>query len=409
MLDNKFIITFILIFTIILSVGAKDTQNLKKLIEKITYSHLKEQYDGNYKKGSWTDVKNSKPAKYEYWSYPTGVSMYAMQRAIDILKNDTIINYVNNYFRITANNYEYFRWQKYAFGTTIKTGYITKLMRLTMLDDCGAMGTALLETVIHHKCEVTPNIQQMIDIFGNYVTNVQARLPDGAFWRPKSEFSPTIWVDDIYMGLPFLVKWAEYTKDNSHLTDAAKQIISYASYLQDDNDGIFYHGYFVEEERRSCCKWGRGNGWAAVGISEVLSALPQSHPNYKQVLKIFTMQMQGLKEYQAEDGLWHQVLDHPELSFGTETSCSAEFTYAIARGINRGWLGKSYTAVVNKAMKGLRGRISESGGINKVCKSTVIEDNLDYYNNRPIKDNDHHGHGLMLLALTEVYRLYENK
>jgi len=409
MTDKKSWVIFFIIFIFMLLVQAKDNETVLDLIKKVTYTHLGNQYDGEYLKGNWRDVLNSKPAKHEYWSYPTGVSMYALQRAYDILKNDKIINYVNNYFKITANNYEYFRWQKYTFGTTIKTGSITKLMRLKMLDDCGAMGTALLETVMQHKCKVTPNIQQMIDIFGNYVANVQARLPDGAFWRPKSEFSPTIWVDDIYMGLPFLVKWAEYTKDNTHLTDAAKQIISYASYLQDDKDGIFYHGYYVKEKRRSCCKWGRGNGWAAVGISEVLSALPKDHPQYRYVLKIYKMQMAGLKKYQADDGLWHQVLDHPELSFGTETSCSAEFTYAIARGLNKGWLDKSYLAVVKKAMKGLRGRISESGGINKVCKSTVIEDNLEYYNNRPIRDNDHHGHGLMLLALTEVYRLYENK
>ena len=388
---------------------AQDAPEIKELIEKITYNSLKKQYDGEYKKGSWQDVINSKPAKHAYWSYPTGVSMYALQRAYDILQDKKIIDYVNNYFHITANRYAYYRWQKYTFGVINKTEDIRKLWRLSMLDDCGAMGTAILDAVMYRHCEVTPQLKEMIDIFGNYVVNVQARLEDGAFWRPESEYSPTIWVDDIYMGMPFLAKWAEYTKDDRHFDDVAKQILSYASYLQDERDGMFYHGYYVKKQKRSCCKWCRGNGWAAAGIAIVLSSMPEKNPYYNKVMEVYKKLMAGIKTYQAEDGLWHQVVDHPELSFGTETSGSAQFTFAVARGLNKGWLDRNYVPVVEKAIQGLRGRVTENGGINKVCRSTVIGDNLQYYNNRPIRDNDHHGHGLMLLALTEVYYLLANK
>ena len=383
-------------------------RSLKEIINIIAGHQIKEQWDGEYKKGNWDSVKTSKPPKFAYWSYPTGVTLYAMQRAYDILKDKRIINYVEKYQQIAANQYEYLRWQKYKFGTIYKLHGLGKLWRLSMLDDCGAMGAAILESVLHHNAKVTPNLQQLINIIGNYVTKVQPRLNDGTFWRPESPNSPSIWADDLYMSLPFLVKWSEYTKDESFLTDATRQIINFALYLQDD-DGIWYHGYYVEKKERTCCKWGRGNGWVAVAVAEVLSVLPENHPNYKKVLDIYIKQMCGIKKYQANDGLWHQVINHPELSFGTETSCSAQFTYAVARGINKGWLDKSYLQVIKKSMEGLKSRITDEGGINKVCKSTSLGDNLDYYNNRPIRYNDHHGNGLMLLALTEVYRLFENK
>jgi rhamnogalacturonyl hydrolase YesR len=385
-----------------------ENRNLKELIALITYRNIKEQNKADYSKGSWDHVKTSKLPKILKWEYPNGVTFSGMQLAYDILNDDKILLHINGYFDIAANYYEYLRWQKYTFGTVYKTKPLFKLWRLNMLDDCGAMGTALLEAVLRHNCKVTPQLKEMINIIGNYVSNVQYRLPDGTFWRPKFQSVARIWADDLYMGLPFLIRWSEYTKNDSLLADAARQIISFASYLQDDKDGIWFHGYYVKEKRRSPYKWGRANGWVAVAVAEVLSALPENHPLYRQVMKIYINQIKGLKKYQSDDGLWHQIIDHPELSFGTETSCSSQFTFAIARGIRRGWLNESYKSMVEKAVKGLKQRISVEGGLYKVCKGTGISDDIEYYNNRATPYDDSHGIGLMLFALTEVYHLSGN-
>ncbi len=380
--------------------------NLKDLIRLVAYNKIEEVSNGEYIKGIWEEVKNAKKSKITYWSYPTGVSLYALQRVYKILNDEKIINYVNNDLLISANVYEYLRWQKYKFGTIYNTQNLGKLWRLNMLDDCGVMGAALLESLMNFNLEPTTEIKQLVEIISNFVINVQARLYDKTFWRPKSPNSPSIWADDLFMSLPFLIKWSQYSKDKSYLTDAAYQVVSFASYLQDSIDGVWFHGYYVEKKERTCCKWGRGNGWVAIAITELLSALPENHKFYNQVLDIYKRQMSGIKKYQDDDGLWNQVLDHPELSFGTETSCSAQFAYAIARGINRGWLvKKNYINVINHALAGLKSRITKNGAINKVCKSTSLGDSLEYYNSRPIRDNDYHGNGLMLMALTEIYYL----
>jgi rhamnogalacturonyl hydrolase YesR len=276
-----------------------------------------------------------------------------------------------------------------------------------MLDDCGAMGAAILESKLRHGAVFTENLDQLAEIIGNYVTKVQFRLKDGTFWRPNSPDGLTIWADDLYMSLPFLIRWAEYKKDASVLDDAAQQIINYASYLQ-DTDGVWFHGYFVDKKSPTCCKWGRANGWVAVAIAEVLSVLPKDHPKYNKVLEICRRQLDGLRRYQSASGLWHQVIDHPELTWGTETSSSAQFTYALARGINRGWLDASYATLVQKALKGLKQRINEVGGIDKVSRSTSIGLDLEYYNTRPTQDDDHHGNGLMLLALAEIHAMQQH-
>jgi rhamnogalacturonyl hydrolase YesR len=273
-----------------------------------------------------------------------------------------------------------------------------------MLDDCGAMGAAILESNLRNKIQFTPAVKELAEITGNYVRNVQYRLPEGTFWRPGSPEGPTIWADDLYMSLPFLIRWSEYKKDTAAMSDAAQQIIDYARYLQDDN-GVWYHAYLVEKKSRSCCKWGRANGWVAVAIAEVLSMLPKTHHSYNAVLNIYKRQVDGLLAFQSESGLWHQVIDHPELKWGTETSCSAQFTYAMARGINKGWLDISYAGKVRKAFSGLEQRINSDGSISKVCMSTSIGDNLEYYDQRSTNDHDYHGAGLVLLALSEFHTM----
>jgi rhamnogalacturonyl hydrolase YesR len=423
MLGKSKMIVFMLLLMVVVSLGAQDdsenrpivdtnileNRSLEDLIKVVTYRQITEQKDGEYIKGDWDDVKISKRPQIEKMDYTLGVTMYGMQLAYGLLKDDKIVDYVNDFNHYTANYYQYLRWQKNRFGTVYTSRPIFKLWRLNMLDDCGAVGTSVLEAVLRHNCELTPQLKEMIDIIGNYVTKVQPRLPDGTFWRPKFQKVPRIWADDLYMSIPFMVRWSEYTKDDSVLSDAAQQIINFAKYLQDEEDGVWFHGYFVKKKERSLYKWGRANGWVAVATVEVLSVLPKDHPKYPQVLDIFKKQIAGLKKYQDTDGLWHQVLDHPEQSFGTETSCSAQFVYAIARGIRRGWLDKSNTTVVEKAIKGLKLRISEEGGLYKVCKGTGIGENIEYYNNRATPYDDTHGKGLMLFALTEAYYLFGDK
>lgn len=385
--------------------GKRSTVELMKLI----VDHQMEENplaEGEYPRGEWDTVTRAKLPKTMYWSYPTGVTLLAMQRVYDVLKDERILKYVEENNRISADLYAYLRWQKSEFGTVYKTAGFEKLWRLDMLDDCGAMGAAILETKLRHGVSFTTNVEKLVDIIGNYVTRVQFRLKDGTFWRPNSPDGLTIWADDLYMSLPFLVRWAEYrNRDAAVLDDAAQQIVNYARYLQ-DADGVWFHAYFVDRQKTSCCKWGRANGWVAVAIAEVLSVLPEGHPQRGKILEICRKQIDGLIRNQSESGLWHQVVDHPELTWGTETSCSAQFAYAIARGVNRGWLDSTYREPLEKAFAALKLMINPSGGINRVSRSTSIGNDLHYYNTRPTRDDDHHGNGLMLLALTEIHSLH---
>jgi len=374
--------------------------------------------EGSYTKGRWEQVQQAVLPQTMYWSYPVGVVLLGMQRGYEITHDQNVLRYVRDNNRISADAFFWMCWQLSTFGKIYRDSDLEKLLRYKktgsgMLDDYGAMGAAILETKLRHRVQFTANLTRLIDTIGYLVTKKQDRLPDGSFWRPDSPDGPTLWADDLYMSLPFLVRWSEYKNDPSALTDAATQIINYASYLQ-DADGVWFHAYFNGPDKKghSCCKWGRANGWVAVAIAEVLSVLPKDHPLYQKVLAIARAQIDGLVKLQSPSGLWHQVLDHPELSWGTETSCSAQFTYAIARGMNKGWLDRSYLPVVKRSFPALTdtSRISLAGDILKVSASTSIGQDLNYYNTRKVEiddQKDRHGSGSILLALAELSQLFQ--
>ena len=117
-----------------------------ELINVITNHQLNEIVlkEGSYPKGNWEVVKKSKLPTTMYWSYPTGVSLLGIQRVYDITKDEKIMGFVKSNNSISADQYAYLRWQKKEFGTVFDTEGFEKLWRLEMLDDCGAMGAAIL-------------------------------------------------------------------------------------------------------------------------------------------------------------------------------------------------------------------------------------------------------------------------
>jgi unsaturated rhamnogalacturonyl hydrolase len=208
-----------------------------------------------------------------------------------------------------------------------------------------------------------------------------------------------VWPDDLYMGCPFLVRWSEYTGDKKYLDDAASQVIHQAA-LEQDSDGLWYHGYLIGAKTHGPIKWGRANGWAMVANVEVLSELPDSDPARPQLIAILKKQIDGLKPVQAPDGMWRQVLDQPQL--WEETSCTGMFAYSIARAVNRGWIDPSYMKMARAAFAGISHNVTPDGVVKGTCAGTSIGKDLKYYIARPHPDDEMHGRGPVMLAGSEI-------
>lgn len=375
----------------------------KELMRIVANRQIRELDEGEYLRGDWNSVLKSKPPKGIHWNYPWGVALYGLLRVSEIIGDKDMESFVLTHNRIAADQFAYLLWQRETFGKYTNDAGMEELMILNELDHCGAMTSQFMEGILQHGSEVTPEMDTLAIIVADYITTGQSRLPDGTLWRPERE--ETIWADDLYMSCPFLVRYGEYSKDESYLNDAIKQTLNMASYLQDE-DGVWFHGYAVKDKKDTGFKWGRANGWAMVSTAEVLSATPKDHPQYEDVLSVLKKHIEGIKKLQAPSGLWRQVLDNPDL--WEETSCTAMFTYVISRAVNKGWIDESNLEVARKALTGLNQRITEEGAIIGVCQGTAIGYDLQFYINRKQPFDDNHGHGAVLLALTEFHLATEN-
>jgi rhamnogalacturonyl hydrolase YesR len=241
-----------------------------------------------------------------------------------------------------------------------------------------------------------------IDKAAEHIMKKQVRLRDGTLAR-SFPHELTLWADDLFMGLSFISRMAELTRDPMYYDFAAEQVINFHKYLFNDNKEIMYHCWYSDIEENGVAFWGRANGWALVAQIDLLERLPENHPQRDTLVKLFVRHATGISRYQGSDGLWHQLLDKPD-SY-PETSCSAMFVFSIARAVRKKILDDRYSSVAMQGWKGLLRKIRENGEVEGVCTGTPIGDDLTFYYNRPAPLNDIHGIGTVILAGTEMLKL----
>ncbi|MEO6525010.1 MAG: glycoside hydrolase family 88 protein, partial [Gemmatimonadaceae bacterium] len=185
----------------------------------------------------------------------------------------------------------------------------------------------------------------------------------------------------------------------------AQAMAAYLDSLQQPS-GLLYHGpgppYY----------WGRGGGWIAAGLTELLSELPADHPRRARILAGYRKAMATLLTYQAPEGLWRQLVDKPELWL--ETSGSGMYTFAMVTGVKKGWLdAKTYGPAARRAWLALVSQLDAEANMQNVSVGTNIAavevgSNLDtqykFYLARERKTGDLHGQGPMTWTAMALLR-----
>lgn len=164
-----------------------------------------------------------------------------------------------------------------------------------------------------------------------------------------------------------------------------------------------YHCWYSDVKLTGVAFWGRANGWAMLAQVDLLDRLPKNYPKHEILLALLKQHIIGISRYQSSEGLWHQLID--KVDSYLETSCSAMFTYSIARAVNKGYIESRYATIAQRGWEGVMSKIHIDGQIEGVCSGTAVSDDLVYYYHRPAPLNDVHGIGTVLLAGAEVLRL----
>jgi len=201
---------------------------------------------------------------------------------------------------------------------------------------------------------------QIRKMFDNYPRN-----PDGGFWH-SPRLKGEMWVDGVFMGEMFLLRYGDVIGDRKYCFDeAVKQITVFAHHARKGDSGLYYHAWAADPGLATVVPgrkvhwadratglspevWSEGLGWYALVVVEALSRLPAGYPGRTEVLDIFERLAAGLKRSQdPASGGWFFVVDKPDRRDNwIDTSGSAMFTYALARGVELGILDRAEYAPV---------------------------------------------------------------
>ena len=343
---------------------------------------------------------DNRKGEFNDWTYPMGVVLSGMLQVSEVTGDPSYLDYAVKNFDFIFRHLPYFRAQAKAFGPQ-SYGY-RRLIEMRELDDCGAIGAALVKL---NAKKPDPRYKEGIDLASAHIVTRQFRLPDGTLARQRP-VAVALWIDDAYMSVPFLAQMGKTTGERKYFDDAARQIIGMSARLFDSSKGLFDHSWFSGMDDDARFFWARGDGWAMVAMAELLSVMPEDHPDRVKVLEIFRRGARGVAETQSGTGLWHQLLDRPDSYL--ETSASAMFTFAIARGVNRGWLPPSYAPIAQAGWRALETKVRPDGQIDGICVGTTAAYDAVYYYNRPTDPQAMHGYGPTLMAGAEVMLLMKN-
>lgn len=201
--------------------------------------------------------------------------------------------------------------------------------------------------------------------------------------------------DSVFMGCAILAETGALTGDKKYVEQCLRHL-RFMEKLCLRTDGIYRHSPLDESA------WGRGNGFPALGLSLSLSHLPRGSAEHDAFLKAYQNHLLALKKHQDPTGAWHQVIDHEESYREFTSTCM--ITFAIVRGLRRGWLDpESWQAVVDKAWTAVKSRIGPDGRLVDVCTGTGKMNSLrDYLDRTAILGRDDRGGAMGLMVATEI-------
>lgn len=248
----------------------------------------------------------------------------------------------------------------------------------------------------------------------------QPRTSDGGFWH-KLRYTHQMWLDGLYMCSPFLMQYGATFNAPEWIEEAVKQIKLCHKHTHDPATGLYHHAWDESCSQRwanpetghSPSFWGRSIGWWFMALVDNLDYLPVNHPDRDEIIGYIQGLAEALPRYQRE-GHWYQVLDCPEREGNyPEASVTAQFMYAYAKAVNKGYIDRRYRKVAEQACKALYNDLifEDENGILSLTRCCAVgglggnpyrDGSFEYYIGERIRDNDAKATGPFIMGCLEL-------
>ena len=384
--------------------GAPDTSAVKALLDKV-FVYLDATTPAtlvNRKTGQVvTDLARPdtgvtvQAGDYRLTSYEWGVTYSGMLRIFEVTGDARYAGYLKKRFDFLAGATPYFKTLYQANPQA--SNPLRQVIDPHALDDAGAVGASMIKAT---RAGLSRNLRPLIDNYLNFVANKEYRLKDGTLARNRP-LPNSLWLDDLYMGVPALAQMGSLTGEQKYFDDAARQILQFSARMFNREKGVYMHGWVEGMGEHPQFHWARANGWAIMAMVELLDVLPANHPSRGAILQQLQAHARGIASYQSGTGFWHQLLDRTDSYL--ETSATAIYAYCLAHAVNQGWLDRiAYGPAAILAWNAVSTKVNGQGQVEGTCVGTGMGFDPAFYYFRPVNVYAAHGYGPVLLAGAEI-------
>lgn len=344
--------------------------------------------------------KYCEEGSFRIGSYEWGITYQALMDAAATTGEQSYQDYVSGKFKLIAEAVEAAQKQDTA-NIRVEAAQLEQIMHPRALDDCGTMCTAMMKAT---KRGIAPvPLDSIINNYFQFVEHGQYRLEDGLFARHRPQHN-TVWLDDMFMGIPTIAYAGIYFNDSKYFDEAATMYKNFVKRMWVAEKKIYRHGYVEGLAQQPTYHWARANGWALLTTVELLDMLPENHPDREFILNQLREHIAGLCALQSSEGFWHQLLDRSDSYL--ETSATAIYCYSIAHAIRKGWIeGITYGGVAQLAWHAISTKITAEGKVEGTCVGTGMAFDPAFYYYRPVSSAAAHGYGPVIWAASEMINL----
>ena len=384
----------------------KEDQPYKNYSEWLTYSEMKRVPH------SYLLDFSSKPK----WSYVMGIEMEGMLDTYEHYKegNNAILDYLKEYpakMIDEKGNITGYKYEDFNLDNVRTAKFILRM----------------------HNLFPTKGTEKALKTLFKQLQN-QPRTKEGVYWH-KAIYANQVWLDGIFMGLPFYCNYAVQTmkpkKAEKYLNDAVDQMVKTDYRTYDEKTQLWKHAWDEthqqfwanKEDGKSQHCWARALGWYVMAMTECLDAMPKNYARRQEVIDLLNKAMKSVVKYQdKKTGVWYDVLDVKSDKNYLESTASSMFAYVLLKGYRKGYLSEEYLKAGVKAYNGIlkqfiKVNADKTISLTRCCAVSGLgpgpgpyvkkpnykrDGSFEYYMSEPIRDNDAKGVGPFIWASLEM-------
>ena len=384
----------------------KEDQPYKNYSEWLTYSEMKRVPH------SYLLDFSSKPK----WSYVMGIEMEGMLDTYEHYKegNNAILDYLKEYpakMIDEKGNITGYKYEDFNLDNVRTAKFILRM----------------------HNLFPTKGTEKALKTLFKQLQN-QPRTKEGVYWH-KAIYANQVWLDGIFMGLPFYCNYAVQTmkpkKAEKYLNDAVDQMVKTDYRTYDEKTQLWKHAWDEthqqfwanKDDGKSQHCWARALGWYVMAMTECLDAMPENYARRQEVIDLLNKAMKSVVKYQdKKTGVWYDVLDVKSDKNYLESTASSMFAYVLLKGYRKGYLSEEYLKAGVKAYNGIlkqfiKVNADKTISLTRCCAVSGLgpgpgpyvkkpnykrDGSFEYYMSEPIRDNDAKGVGPFIWASLEM-------